>query len=100
MCVMERYLKVDSDQMDELARRMDAAVDEIESILDRLEARVQGLRGEWAGEAAVAYEIAHRDWDSSARELQRVAREVARVTRTGSSRFRATERSNAAVWPA
>lgn len=95
---MERVLRVDSDQLDELTAQMDDAVDTIEDILDLLEARVQNLRGAWSGDAAAAYERAHRDWDGSVRELDRIARQVAAITKTGSSNFRSMEKANAAVW--
>ena len=95
---MDRMLRVDSDRLDGLTAQMDGAIDERDEILDQLEARVQNLRGRWDGDAARAYESAHRDWDESIRSLHAIAREVARITKSGSSSFRAMETANAAVW--
>lgn len=95
---MARLIKVNSDQLDEVAAQMTIALDEIEKLLDTLESRANQLRGGWTGEAAIAYSIAHANWDASVRELEAIARKVTAITKAGSSRFRSMDSANAAVW--
>jgi WXG100 family type VII secretion target len=95
---MNRPLRVDSDRVDELTRTMDAAIDEIEKILDSLDTRVGHLSQQWSGEASIAYGVAHRNWDGSIRELEAIARKLSAVTKSGSMRFRSMERATARVW--
>jgi len=95
---MARVIKVNSDQLDEVAAQMTVALDEIEKLLNTLESRANELRGGWTGEAALAYTLAHANWDESIRELEAIARRVTAIARSGSSRFRSMESANAAVW--
>jgi len=95
---MSRVIKVNSDQLDEVAAQMTVALDEIEKLLNTLESRANELRGGWTGEAALAYTLAHANWDASIRELEAIARRVTAIAKSGSSRFRSMESANAAVW--
>jgi len=96
---MTRHITVDSDRLDDFTTRFAASIEQIDAALDTLEAQAGRLRGAWEGEAADAYDRAHRQWDASIREMQGIVKEVARITAVGSSKFRALEKANAAVWP-
>ena len=95
---MSRQIRVEDTVIEASVTRIDAAIDEMQRLLDDLERRAAVLRTGWTGEASDAYDRAHRDWDQSIRVLEKAARDVAAVAHSGVKRFRALDEANARVW--
>ncbi|MRG59870.1 WXG100 family type VII secretion target [Agromyces sp. CFH 90414] len=94
----ERLISVDAAAMQAICTAIEAQVAAIERELDLLERRGAALRDEWNGEAARAFDEAHRRWDRSARELHAIATAISSTARRGLRRQVAQDDAAANVW--
>lgn len=94
----QRQIRMDDAIVDTATVRVAEAIDVIENSLDELERQSHHLRWLWSGDAAQAYDDAHRRWDRSLREMHAVARQLNAIAARGSQRFRSLDDANARVW--
>ncbi len=95
---MNDQIGMSFSRVDDLAVAIAGANEAIAGELDRLEREVAANGSDWTGEAAAAYELAHRQWASAAREMNRVLAETQRATLAITERHRAAEAQARALW--
>ncbi|MGV9674842.1 WXG100 family type VII secretion target [Nocardia sp. NPDC003482] len=92
---MSSEFRVDLEQLDQIASRLNGLSSFVTSHLDELDNKIGSLRhGSWESLAASAYAEAHAQWSSAAREFARGVAEVSHAARRAHERYtRAVELS-------
>lgn len=93
-----RRISVSHESVTAALTSIEETIDVIEQGLDHLESRAAVLRAGWDGEAREAFDLAHRRWDESVRQLNAIAHALSTVAHSSNSRFQDQDRRAAQVW--
>lgn len=91
-------MRVSSAPLNEMSRRIDDDLDEMQRLLDQLEARMTQLQGQWDGEARDAFHHAIRAAHRSLTNLRSLGNRVTGDVRRHVEDIGAIERRRASVW--
>lgn len=89
-------IRVNHGELTNAALNMKATVDEIDGRLDRLEAELQPLRNDWAGNAQQAYTQAKAKWDAAIQEMKDLLNETHRSVDNSNAEYMAADQRGAA----
>lgn len=85
---MASRFTVDLEHLDQIVSRLTGLAGFIDQHLTDIEHRVASLQGTgWEGRAASAYDEAHREWMSGARELVHGVREMSDAAKAAHSSY-------------
>ncbi len=70
----------------------------INGLLDDLRARIEPMVATWDGESSEAYQVAQRQWDQAAADLNMVLATISRTVDEGNDRMSDVNRRAAASW--
>lgn len=92
---MSQLFTTESDVMVATAGRVDSTNDEVQGELTRLQGVVDSVRGNWAGQAQVAFDNLMQRYNTAAKELREALTSIAENIRTNAKHFEGTEADNA-----
>ena len=88
---MVNYFATDSNQMVTTAGDVDGVNSEVQGELNRIRGVVDGLAGEWRGQAKSAFDELMVRWDDAAMRLSNALTDIADNIRDNSSHFNTGE---------
>ncbi len=97
---MSQFFKTEAEVMVATASRVDATNDEVQGELVRLQSVVDSVRGNWAGQAQVAFDNLMQRYSSAAGQLREALAAISDNIRTNARHFDATEADNAHAFSA
>ena len=89
-------IRVNHAALDQAAADMQQAVKDIDDRLNRLEAELQPLRNDWAGNAQQSYVIAKGKWDTAIQEMKDLLKETHVSVTNSNSEYKAADARGAA----
>ncbi len=94
---MTGELRVNHGGLDAASQDLAAGVKAIDDRLNRLEAELEPLRGDWSGQAQQAYTVAKAKWDGAMQDMKSIlAQTSANVSQSNSDYLSADRRGASA----
>ncbi|MFD6220424.1 WXG100 family type VII secretion target [Nocardia asteroides] len=92
---MGSEFSVDMDQLDQIVSRLAGLAGFVADHLDDIDDRVATLRGtSWEGVAADAYQVAHEQWITGARDFAEGVRDMSTAAKTAHGRYTTAAETN------
>lgn len=91
-------IAVDLEMVEDLIARMAAFEQQVDGVLDDLDARTRRMHAAWSGAAAGEQAEAYAGWTSGAREMQQALAVLRTVVHTARDNYAAAVSTNAAMW--
>lgn len=95
---MEYRIKVELTALEEAERAFRSTSDQLNGVLDDLDAKLLTSLHEWSGEAKQAYHWAHVEWMKSARDMVGRIDDLHRVVAQARRNYHASLRANHSMW--
>ncbi|MFC6011794.1 WXG100 family type VII secretion target [Nocardia lasii] len=85
---MESQFSVDMEQLDQIVARLAGLAGYVADHLDQIDDKVATLQGGiWEGVAAEAYQVAHTQWISGAKEFAEGLRDMSTAAKSAHTRY-------------
>jgi early secretory antigenic target protein ESAT-6 len=91
-------LAVSFGGLDGIAGEIAAGVSKLEQRLNRLEQDLAPLKGDWTGEASIAYQQAKAKWDAAIQDLKTTLAQTGHAVTDSGADYKSTETKNAAAF--
>jgi early secretory antigenic target protein ESAT-6 len=92
------YIKVDPNNLDQLASDITSQAGKLESTLENLKQRVAPAIAQWDGSSGSEYNNTQNKWNTAAEDLREVLAAIGIAVRDAAEAFRRGEQQNTARW--
>jgi len=91
-------IKVTFGGLEAAAASISSNAQKVQGSLDDLKSYLQPLVASWTGQAAEAYQVHQKQWDTAAADLQQVLAAIGTAVQRAGEDYLDGERNNAARW--
>ncbi|MGF7119655.1 WXG100 family type VII secretion target [Rhodococcus sp. TAF43] len=90
-------LKATTETMEATSRRVGEMKGDLDGLLGRIRAEVDGIRGSWGGGAAGAFQNLMEQWDGSSKKLNDALQSISENIKANSVQFDTTQQDHTAA---
>lgn len=95
---MTGRFRVDTEQLWQLVEAMSRFDQQLESMLDEVDAKVNQLHATWTGAAAQQHQQAHDQWQQGAREMHQALTTMRQNAITAHQNYTNATAANVSMW--
>jgi WXG100 family type VII secretion target len=92
------HILIEPDSVDALSSSISTAAREIDNKLSTLTGAAGTLKGQWSGEAMIAFSVAYSSWSADMAAITAAAAASARAATTAATAFRTADDRVGSLW--